>query len=186
MAHTAADARTIVIPADNALNDVLLCDCAGVLGWVAVESYVIRGGRPGFERLAVLGRAWLPSTAELFDRVQIGTGMRCIDLGCGGGDVTLELARRVGSDGAVLGIDMDEVKLELARRAASAVGLTNVEFRAMNVYDWTAETTYDLVYCRFVLQHLSRRSPSACRRAATPWKWDPLPYTRHRGTVGGV
>lgn len=117
---------------------------------------MIRGGRPGFERLAVLARAWLPSTAELFDRAQIGPGMRCVDLGCGGGDVTLELARRVGPEGAVLGIDMDEVKLELARQSASAAGLTNVEFRAMNVYDWTAESTYDLVYCRFVLQHLSR------------------------------
>jgi SAM-dependent methyltransferase len=121
-----------------------------------VESYVIRGGQPGFERLAVLARTWLPTTAELFDRVQIGAGLRCVDLGCGGGDVTLELARRVGPDGAVLGIDMDEVKLELARESAAAAGLANVEFRAMNVYDWTAETTYDLVYCRNVLQHLSR------------------------------
>lgn len=135
---------------------VLLYDLARALGWLAVESYVIRGGQPGFERLAVLARAWLPTTAELFDRVQIGPGMRCVDLGCGGGDVTLELARRVGPDGAVLGIDMDEVKLKLARQSAAAAGLDNVEFRAMNVYDWTAETTYDLVYCRFVLQHLSR------------------------------
>src|SRR5258708_6232147 len=86
----------------------------------------------------------------------MGDGMRCVDVGCGGGDVTLELARRVGPDGAVLGIDMDEVKLELARQSAVGAGLTNIEFRAMNVYEWTAEMMYDIVYCRFVLQHLSR------------------------------
>ena len=78
------------------------------------EQYVIRGGQLGYERLTVLARSWQPTTSALFDRVQLGPGMRCLDLGCGSGDVTFEMAERVGPDGSVTGIDMDMVKLGLA------------------------------------------------------------------------
>jgi len=74
----------------------------------------------------------------------------------GAGDVTLEIAGRVGATGRVVGIDMDEVKLDLARHDALAAGVTNVEFLRMSAYDWSQPDTYDLVYCRYFLQHLSR------------------------------
>lgn len=117
---------------------------------------MIRGGQWGYERLQVLARSWLPTTSELLDRAAAGPGLTCLDLGCGGGDVTFELARRVGPAGRVTGIDMDQVKLDLARRAAAARGLGNVEFRAQNVHEWAEPGGYDLVYCRNFLQHLSR------------------------------
>ena len=82
--------------------------------------------------------------------------MSCLDVGCGGGDVTFELARRVQPGGRVTGIDIDVVQLDLARQAALAQGMSNVELRAMNVYEWAEPDTYDLVYCRNFLQHLSR------------------------------
>jgi ubiquinone/menaquinone biosynthesis C-methylase UbiE len=97
-----------------------------------------------------------PDTLELFELVGVGPGMRCLDLGCGGGEVTFDLARLVEPGGRVTGIDMDEVKLELARAAAAERGIANVEFRSANVNDWSEPDTYDLVYCRFLLQHLSR------------------------------
>jgi ubiquinone/menaquinone biosynthesis C-methylase UbiE len=121
-----------------------------------MEKYVIRGGQFGAERLAVLARSWLPTTSALFDRIGVGPGMRCLDLGCGGGDVTLELARRVGPDGSVVGVDMDAVKLDLVRNAGAAQGLANVEFRELNVYEFAETAAYDVVYCRFLLQHLGR------------------------------
>ena len=55
------------------------------------------------------------STTTLFERLGIGDGMVCLDVGCGGGDVTLELARRVGPRGRVVGADIDETTLALAR-----------------------------------------------------------------------
>jgi ubiquinone/menaquinone biosynthesis C-methylase UbiE len=121
-----------------------------------VERYVIRGGREGYERLLILARAKAPGTRALFERVGIGRNMRCVDLGCGGGEVTFELALLVGRGGHVTGIDMDEVKLAAAREAAVRHGLGNVEFRTANVNDWNAASTYDVVYARFLLQHLSR------------------------------
>ena len=128
-------------------------------GWfysAGMEQYVIRGGQAGYDRLKVLARARWPGTAALLDRVGVQPGQRCLDLGCGGGDVTLELARMVGPDGQVTGVDMDEVKLDLARRDAAARGLGNVSFQALNVYEWSEPDSYDLVYSRNVLQHLSR------------------------------
>jgi ubiquinone/menaquinone biosynthesis C-methylase UbiE len=120
-----------------------------------MERYVIRGGRAGYERLQLLARVHWPATRALCARAGVGTGMRGIDLGCGGGEVTFELAQLVGPDGAVIGVDMDEVKLALAREAAAERGIANVEFRVQNVNDWDEPTTYDLVYSRFLLQHLS-------------------------------
>jgi SAM-dependent methyltransferase len=81
--------------------------------------------------------------------------MDCVDVGCGGGQVTLEMASLVGPTGLVVGIDVDEVKLDLARQNAGERGLGNVEFRQLNVRDWDERRRYDAVFCRFLLQHLS-------------------------------
>jgi 2-polyprenyl-3-methyl-5-hydroxy-6-metoxy-1,4-benzoquinol methylase len=121
-----------------------------------VERYVLRGGRWGYDRLRILARVRRAETLELLGRAGVGPGQRCVDLGSGSGEVSFELARLAGPDGAVTGIDMDEVKLALAREAAAERGVANVEFRAANVNDWAERGAYDLVYCRFLLQHLSR------------------------------
>lgn len=68
--------------------------------------------------------------------------------------VTLEIARMVAPDGHVSGIDMDDVKLDLARETAVERGITNVEFRTVNLNEWNERVAYDAVFCRFVLQHL--------------------------------
>ena len=116
---------------------------------------MIRGGREGFERLKVLGRAAWPHTLDLLHLVGLPPGIRALDLGCGGGDVTLELADLIGPNGHVTGIDMDDVKLDLARETATERGLAHIEFRAKNVKDWNEPEAYDLVYSRFLLEHLS-------------------------------
>jgi ubiquinone/menaquinone biosynthesis C-methylase UbiE len=121
-----------------------------------VADYVIRGGHEGYARLQVLARTWWPTTSELLRQAGLGPGMCCLDVGCGSGEVSLELARLVGPGGHVTAIDMDEIKLGLAREAAAGRAIVNVEFRVADVSDWRETTTYDLVYCRFLLQHLRR------------------------------
>ena len=121
-----------------------------------MSRYVIRGGREGYDRLKVLARAHWEATSAFLRSVQVRPGMRCLDLGCGGGDVSLELARIVGAEGSVVGIDMDGVKLDLARTDALERGLSNVEFRVQDVMSWNEPDAYDLVYSRFLLEHLSR------------------------------
>jgi ubiquinone/menaquinone biosynthesis C-methylase UbiE len=118
------------------------------------ERYVLRGGKAGYDRLLVLARSRWPDTLALFQRAGLAAGMRCLDVGCGGGAVTLEMARLVSPGGMATGVDMDGVKLELARQAAAEQHLGNVEFREMNVNDWNEPGAYDVVYSRALLQHL--------------------------------
>ena len=117
--------------------------------------YAIRGGIAGRERLRILARTLHADTSALFDRLSVGAGLRCLDAGCGGGDVTLELARRVGPRGRVIGVDLDQAKLKLAHQEASEQGFTNVEFRALDIRTAEADTGFDLVYARFLLTHLA-------------------------------
>ena len=121
-----------------------------------VGEYVIRGGRLGYERLQLLARQWMPTTTELLGRVGLKPGAHCLDVGCGGGEVTFEIARLVGPEGHVTGLDMDEVKLALGREAGERRGVTNVDFRVADVSQWNEKDAYDLVYARFLLQHLAQ------------------------------
>ena len=121
---------------------------------MTTPTYVIRGGLEGRERLRVLARVMWPTTSELFARVGIDAAARCLDVGCGGGDVTLALARQLLA-GSVVGTDLDETKLELARADALDAGLSNVQFRLENVMDPGAPgEEFDVVYARFLLTHL--------------------------------
>lgn len=116
--------------------------------------YVIRGGLEGRERLRVLARVMAPTTNQLFGRIGIAPSSRCLDVGCGGGDVSVALARLI-PDGSVLGVDIDETKIELARTEAADAGLGNVEFQVRDVMEpFPHGERFDVVYVRFVLTHL--------------------------------
>lgn len=119
-----------------------------------MTQYVIHGGVAGKQRMEVVARAYWPTTLPLLHRAGIRDGLKCLDLGCGAGDVTFEIARLVGPNGRVAGIDMDSVKLDLARERATSEGVANVEFRQANVFEWNEDSVYDLIYVRFLLTHL--------------------------------
>lgn len=129
---------------------------------MANDQYVIRGGIEGRERLRIIARVMYPTTAALLDQVGVAAGMCCLDVGCGGGDVTLELARRAGAGGSVLGIDLDATQLEVARAEARAAGASTVEFRAAGITEYRDQPRFDVVYCRFVLTHVP--DPAAALR----------------------
>ena len=119
-----------------------------------MTDYVIRGGEEGKYRLRIISRALWPTTLALLNSAGIKPGMACLDIGCGGGDVTLEMARLVGASGLVLGVDMDKVKMQLAKQEAEREAITNVEFLALGIDDLDYEAEYDLVYARLLLTHL--------------------------------
>jgi SAM-dependent methyltransferase len=119
------------------------------------SQYIIQGGLPGRERLRVLAGILEPTTLSLLERVGIRTGMCCLDVGCGGGDVAFELGCCVGPDGTVVGIDLDERTLELARSEATLLGRHQVSFQLADVMSSDLPSEFDLVYARFLLTHLS-------------------------------
>ena len=119
------------------------------------DHYVIRGGSEGRARLRVLGRVVGPTTDELLARLGVAAGWRCLDVGCGGGDVTARLAE-LAHPATVVGIDIDVAQLEIAGQEATTSGRTNVEFRAVDAETCDAEIDerFDLVFARFLLTHL--------------------------------
>ena len=119
------------------------------------KDYAIRGGAAGRERLRILSRVMHASTTSLFDRFGINNGQLCLDVGCGGGDVTVELARRIGPRGKAVGADIDDIKLELCRQEARQLDIKNVTFLKLDVRELDASSQFDLVYSRFLLTHLS-------------------------------
>src|SRR5437016_7224584 len=62
-------------------------------------------------QLAPLGRHALTALAPR-------PGESVLDIGCGGGETALDLARAVAPDGTVVGVDLAAAVLALARRAA--------------------------------------------------------------------
>lgn len=120
----------------------------------ALKSYPIKGGEIGRARLSVLAQVLAPTTEKLFERAGALTGLTAIDAGCGGGDVTFALARHVGPNGQVIGIDLDVEKLGWARAEAEARGLAHVRFEACDVTQAWPVPEADLVYARFILTHL--------------------------------
>jgi len=131
--------------------------------------YTIAGGLAGKKRLDLLARICATGTKALFDKAGIPAGARCLDVGCGGGHVSCELALRVGGAGSVVGIDLDEVVLELARADAIARGITNVTFRRGDATRLDA-FSFDVVFARFLLSHVSdpRSAIRAFVRALKP------------------
>src|SRR5262249_30076422 len=112
--------------------------------------YAIRGGKEGKERLNVLARVLLPTTTHLLDRVGLITGMKCLDVGCGGGHVTILMARIVGPQGRVIGTDTDPEILALAREDAKAAKAMNVEFQQQDACARLWHNEFDVAYARFL------------------------------------
>ena len=82
-------------------------------------------------------------------------GQRLLDVGCGPGTITLDLARLV-APGRVIGVDRAESPLEEARRAAGEQRVGNVDFVVGDIYDLAyPDGSFDVVHAHQVLQHLS-------------------------------
>lgn len=80
----------------------------------------------------------------------VGEGQRVLDVGCGIGDPTLQVAVLVGPHGRVVGTDLAEAMLETARERAAALGLSHVEFRAADVTaDVLEPESFDVVLARW-------------------------------------
>ncbi len=79
-------------------------------------------------------------------------GSSVLDVGCGPGTITLDIAGRV-TPGRVLGVDASADVIEQAR--ADAVGVENVEFAAGDIYALDlADALFDVVHAHQVLQHV--------------------------------
>jgi len=117
--------------------------------------YLLGVGDAGADRLRLLHRVYGSGTERLLSDVGLASGMRVTDIGCGIGTVALWMARQVGATGSVVCVDQSPEQLALARCIARQSSYTNVTFLAASAerIDLPSES-FDVVYCRFLLDHL--------------------------------
>jgi ubiquinone/menaquinone biosynthesis C-methylase UbiE len=158
------------------------------------------------------GRLWRERQADLDANVQpFGdaaiqlarpmAGERVIDVGCGCGTTTLEIARRIGPAGSVLGVDVSAPMLAAARdrvaTLADRAGLAPIDFLEADAAGADLPTGNDLVFSRFGVMFFDQPASALARlRAAlrpggrlafvcwraprdNPWAMAPLMATRH-------
>jgi ubiquinone/menaquinone biosynthesis C-methylase UbiE len=88
---------------------------------------------------------------KLYEKVDLKNKKRILDVGCGTGAVTLDIA--LLSDGEVVGIDIDSEKLGEAKRALA--NISNVKLMEGDVLDLPFEDeSFDLVAFNIVLMHV--------------------------------
>jgi ubiquinone/menaquinone biosynthesis C-methylase UbiE len=98
-------------------------------------------------------------------------GMTLLDVGCGPGTITMDLAEAVGATGRVTALERTEEALGLAREEAARRGTTGVGFE---VGDVTAlalpDDAFDVVHAHQVLQHVDDpvRALAEMRRVCRP------------------
>ena len=83
------------------------------------------------------------------ERAGLAPGMRALDVGCGFGETTLQIARLVAPGGSVFGTDGAAPFLAVARADAEAAGITNATFVEADAQSAHFEPAFDLAFARF-------------------------------------
>lgn len=110
-------------------------------------AYPIETRSGEIERLRVQDAALVEATRTMLDLVSVASGWRCLDLGCGPGGVTRELAERVGASGHVTGLDANTDFIG----AASARALPNTDYVLGDAYSTgLPDGSFDFVHARFL------------------------------------
>ena len=109
------------------------------------------------ERLAAIEAGLDPTTIECLEKIGVGEGWRCLEVGAGAGSIAAWLCRRVRPQGKVVATDLQTKFLE-------AIDASNLEVRKHDISkDELEPDAFDLVMARKVLEHLAD-PPAALRR----------------------
>jgi SAM-dependent methyltransferase len=90
--------------------------------------------------------------ATALSRLGLGAGWRCVDVGAGGGDVSVALAEMVGRDGRIYSVDSDPLARDEVADAAAAHSQVIALTQAGE--DLILPEQVDLAFCRFLLLHV--------------------------------
>jgi SAM-dependent methyltransferase len=159
----------------------------------------------------VLGQRWVAMQEEI-DRIVVPFGdaalksaapqprERVIDVGCGCGDTSIEIARIVGPAGAVLGVDVSQPMLEVARARGALGHYTHLEFREGDASEAALPAETDLLFSRFGVMFFSQparafrhlreslraggRCVFVCWRAPRDNPWAMTPLSAARAAMG--
>ena len=97
-----------------------------------------------------LDRQLAPLGREVLRTLALQAGERVLDVGCGCGHTTLEIAAHVGPPGRAVGVDVSGPMLAVARERAAASGLPTIEFHEADASSLDlSRAPFDAIYSRF-------------------------------------
>jgi SAM-dependent methyltransferase len=119
------------------------------------REYVLGTGNDELTRLALQNRLWSDAAHAAWKLARIAPGQRVLDVGCGPGHASYDLAQIVTNTGVVVGIDESESFVTYVREQARTRGLPHLTARAVDAQAFTTEHVgrepFDLAYARWVL-----------------------------------
>lgn len=127
------------------------------------DTYVLGTAQAERERLGRQHAIWRADTFAAWDRAGFQEGQRLLDLGCGPGFAALDLAERVGAQGAVLAIDNAPPYLEHLQQEAQARGLSQLTTQLLDLGSHPSAATvegaigtgqWDGAWCRWLAMFL--------------------------------
>lgn len=129
------------------------------------NEYLLGTDDDELRRLGYQHQVWAGYAAAAWERGGFGPGDHVLDLGCGPGYATLDLARLVGATGRVTGVDVSARFIAHLQALVSTIGITNVsaEVQDGEALDLPADH-FDGIYARWVLTFVRR--PEAVIQAA--------------------
>ncbi|WP_367606770.1 class I SAM-dependent methyltransferase [Legionella sp. W05-934-2] len=120
-------------------------------------SYILNTNEKARQRLSLQHQLYVDSSLELLHKAGIEKGMTGLEIGCGAGDMTKELSRLVGNNGNILTIDFSPEQIAYVKKLTH--DLTNIRYKVWDVNQISQlDETFDFIYCRMVLHHLSNAS----------------------------
>jgi ubiquinone/menaquinone biosynthesis C-methylase UbiE len=116
------------------------------------DEYILGTDREELERLRFQHAVWSAAQHELMETAGLRAGERVLDLGCGPGFTSFELAARVGPRGRVLANDLSARFLDFLRRESAHLGFTWIEATPGPVEELTLPpASLDAAYGRWIL-----------------------------------
>ena len=90
-----------------------------------------------------------PLGAKAIDKLDLNQEIKILDIGCGCGATTLEIAKKI-NDGTITGVDISEPMLKRASQNAAALELSNINFQVLDVQvDEMPSNDFDIAFSRF-------------------------------------
>lgn len=115
------------------------------------NAYILGTDMEELHRLGIQHQIWSSEAQKGWEAAQFSEGHTLLDLGCGPGFATRELAYLAGKTGKVIAIDKSVQYIQFTQEIARSYGL-NIEAIATDFNDMILEDeTLDGIYCRWAL-----------------------------------
>jgi len=134
------------------------------------QSYLLGTDEQELVRLGLQHRLWAESALKLWERAKIQPGMRVLDVGCGPGYASFDLAQIAGPTGCVFGIDTSRAFVDFVRSQAQRRGMPWVDAAVGDAMDLSpaldGHEPFDLAWIRWVLCFLPDPEPAIAGMAS--------------------